>query len=146
MTELLSSSGTLHYSLDGGLTKDQAEHYEGQPRLVVEVDPELARYYRSLIPKWIETNKPRWPAHITVVRPFKEKPPNMEPWGKYQGEVVEFKYQNLLHTGKVYFWINVFCKRLEEIRAELGLPVTSEFTRPPEGFLKCFHCTIANCK
>jgi len=132
---LLSSYGTLRYSRE-----------DGQHRLVVEVDQELADYYRSLIPKWIKTNRPRWPAHVTVVRPYKEAVPNLEPWGKYESQTVDFCYENYLHTGKVYYWINVFCKKLEEIRAELGLPVTSEFTRPPEGFLKCFHCTICNTK
>jgi len=131
----LSSVGRLHYSQE-----------DGQYRLVVEVDQGLSDYYRALIPKWIAVNKPRWPAHITVVRPYKETPVNLEHWGKYEGELVTFEYENYLHTGKVYFWLNVFCKRLEEIRAELGLPVSSEFTRPPTGFLKCFHMTVANCK
>lgn len=135
MSELLESYGPLRYSQE-----------DGQHRLVVEVDPELARYYRSFIPKWIDNNKPRWPAHITVVRPFKESVLNVQAWGKYEGEIVHFHYQNYLHTGKVYYWLNIFCKRLEEIRVELGLPVSSPFTLPPEGFLKCFHCTVANLK
>ena len=132
----MSSYGLLKYS-------EIASHHH---RLVVEVDGELARYYYSIIPKWIDVNKPYWPAHITVVRPFKEKVVNLRVWRKYEGEVIEFKYQNYLHSGQLYFWINVFCIRLEEIRAELGLSITSEFTRPPDGFSKCFHCTIANMK
>jgi hypothetical protein len=28
----------------------------------------------------------------------------------------------------------------------LGLPVSSEYTLPPEGFVKCFHMTIGNFK
>lgn len=131
----LSSVGRLHYSQE-----------DGQYRLVVEVDQGLSDYYRALIPKWMDVNRPRWPAHITVVRPHKEIPVALEFWGKYEGELVEFEYQNYLHSGKVYLWLNVFCKRLEEIRIELGLPVSSEFTRPPAGYLKCFHCTIANLK
>lgn len=135
MTTLYESSGPLRYS-QGNFGY----------RLVVDVDKELAEYYRSLIPKWISTNKQMYPPHITVVRCYKELPVNLKPWGKYEGEIINFQYENIVHSGKVYFWLNVFCKRLEVVRAELGLPVTSEYTRPPEGYLKCFHCTIGNIK
>lgn len=132
---LLSSSGILSYSFENG-----------QYRLVVEVDKDLARYYRSLIPKYIDSNGTRWAPHITVVRPYKETVPNKQFWGKYQDEVVEFQYENCVRFDKIYFWLNVFCKRLETIRIELGMSVTSPFTRPPDGYAKAFHCTIANSK
>ena len=137
--ELLTSSGILSYSRE-----------ENQYRLVLEVDEEIARYYRSLIPKWLDAYKPRWAPHITIVRPEKEMPVNLEHWGKYEGEEVSFEYWNYLFTGKIYFWLNVWSKRLEDVRIELGMPVSSEFTRPPDGAkiggIKCFHCTIANQK
>ena len=120
--------------------------YSGEYRLVVEVDPELARYYRALIPSWLPANRPRWPAHITIVRPEKEVPIHLEYWGKYEGDSVPFLYDPEIKSGKIYYWLNIWCKRLEDIRTELGLPVRSEFTLPPEGFVKCFHCTIANMK
>ncbi|KKM24864.1 hypothetical protein LCGC14_1600840 [marine sediment metagenome] len=44
------------------------------PRLVVRVDEDLAAFYRMLIPPSVPVNKPRWPAHITVVRAVKEMP------------------------------------------------------------------------
>lgn len=135
MEMLYPSLGKLHYEDDGG-----------RYRLAVHVNQELANYYFSLIPKWIEVNRPRWPAHITVVRWEKETPVNLEFWGKYQGEAVEFFYSPVIHHGKVYFWLNCFCTQLEEIRRELGLPVRSEYTLPPEGFVKCFHMTIGNTK
>lgn len=130
---LYPSIGTFHYSSDGCALK-------------VLVDPELAAYYRALIPKWKNVKCPRWPAHITVVRQGKEIPTIMEPWGKYEGNTVEFFYSPVVHFGKVYYWLNVFCVRLEEIRRELGLPVRSEYTIPPEGFVKCFHMTLGNSK
>jgi hypothetical protein len=42
--------------------------------------------------------------------------------------------------------LNVFSVRLEEIRAELGLPVDAPFHQPPVGFKKTFHITIGNLK
>lgn len=132
---LYTSTGILRYSQE-----------EGYYRLVVNIDKELARYYFSLIPKWYDINRPKWLPHVTVVRPIKETPIIFDAWGRYEGEKVEFQYDGTVYSGKVYFWLNVFCKRLEVIRAELGLEVSSPYTRPPEGYKKCFHSTIANMK
>ena len=115
-------------------------------KLVVEVDQELARFYRSLIPKWIGVTRPRWPAHITVVRSEKESPVDLSVWGKYEGYQIKFLYNSDVQFGKIYYWLDVLCKDLEEIRKELGMSVTSQYTRPPDGFSKYFHCTIANLK
>jgi hypothetical protein len=129
---ILTSSGVLRYSLESG-----------QHRLVVEVDRELARYYRSLIPKWIDTNKPKYSAHISVVR--KEVPIELDHWGKYEGQPAMFHYSPIVHCDEVYLWLNCFSTQLEEIRVELGLPIHSEYTRPPNWFW-CFHLTIGNFK
>ena len=83
---------------------------------------------------------------MTVVREEKEEVVNREFWGRYEGEEVPFSYDPTVQMGKIYFWLNVFCVRLEEIRLELGLPCVSQYTLPPEGFLKCWHMTIANQK
>lgn len=128
------AKGVLHYS------RGQSGGY----RLVSDVNQELSDYYRSLIPKYIHVNPQRYSAHISIVR--NEVPVHKEWWGKYEGEVVEFYYSPLIKSGKVYFWLDVFCQRFEEIRQELGLPVSTEYTRPPDGFVKCFHMTIGNLK
>lgn len=114
--------------------------------LIVEVCPDISYYYRSLIPKAISTdlNGQRYLPHISVVR--KETPINLDVWNKYQGKSLEFEYTNEIYSGEIYYWLNAFSTELEEIRAELGLPVTSPYTRPPGEYKKCFHITIANQK
>ncbi len=130
---LYKSSGPLRYSQgDFGY------------KLIVEVDRGISDYYRSLIPKWIKTNPQKYPPHISVVR--REVPVNLHHWGKYESKEIEFHYENIVHNGKVYYWLNVFATILEDIRVELGLPVSSEYTRPPDGWIKCFHTTIGNVK
>lgn len=116
----------------------------GENKLVLEADQELSRYYFSLIPKYVKLNQQRYAPHISIVR--KEVPSKMEYWKKYDGEAVEFLYEPYVYNDETYYWINTFSNRLEEIRLELGLPVSSEYTRPPGGFFKCFHMTIGNCK
>jgi hypothetical protein len=130
------STGVLRYTPDPN-------------NLRVVVDPGIADFYRSLIPKWITVNRQMYPPHISVIR--KEISPiwtyeMIRYWGKYDGQEVSFRYSNIIHSGKMYYWLNAFSTRLEEIRVELGLPVSSEYTRPPCGFSKCFHITLANVK
>lgn len=114
--------------------------------MIVEVDRELGKYYLSLLPKWLDAKRGRYEPHITVVRCYKEVPPDLSAWGRYEEQEVDFLYSPEVQQGKVFFWLNVLCKKLEQVRAELGLPITSQYTRPPEGFSKYFHCTIGNCK
>tara|TARA_Y100000034_G_scaffold8165_2_gene8918 strand:+ start:1793 stop:2203 length:411 start_codon:yes stop_codon:yes gene_type:complete len=124
--------------------------YSRNHQLVVRADQGLADFYRHLIPKYYGVQRGRWPAHVTVVREvdglIKEVPTNMDAWGKYQGEEIDFMYENIIRQGKIYFWLNIFCVRLEEIRSELGLSIRSQYTIPPEGFTKCFHMTLGNMK
>lgn len=132
MTVLFESKGVLHYNKEW--------------RLVVQVDQDLGDYYRSLIPKYCVTQRPRWAAHITVVRQEKETPVNKEYWWKYNGKKLSFLYNPHIYSDSVYYWINVYSTELEDIRAELGLPVYSRYVLPPKGFKKNFHCTVANMK
>ena len=129
---LYKSTGTLQYSKDW--------------RLVLKVDQDLADYYRALIPKYHTNQRPRWAAHVTVVRQEKETPVNKQHWWKYNNHKVEFTYSPIVHFDKIYYWINVWCTKLEDIRTELGMKVYTPFTLPPSGFTKNFHCTIANQK
>lgn len=131
---LYQAKGKLHYSNSHGY------------KLVVECEQDIADMYRALVPKYYYLQRQRYPAHITVVRSYKEVPLNMEPWGKYDGEVIEYYYESFIRIGTAYMWLNVLCNRLEEIRYELGLPIRSEYTQPPEGFSKYFHMTIGNIK
>ncbi len=130
--KILCSSGTLRYHSD-------------PYKLTVEVDPEIVRYYRSLVPKSIKLNQQMYAPHISVVR--NEIPKNMEVWGKYDGQKIMFCYSNWVYFGTVYAWLNAFSEELERIRIELGLPVRTEYIRPPaDKWIKCFHITIGNQK
>jgi len=131
---LHKSKGTLRYSHTG----------DAGFKLVLEVDPGIASFCRSMMPKYITLNPQRYAPHISVVR--HEHSVNMEYWGKYEGQQVEFEYTNYVHNGRVYWWINAFSTRLEEIRAELGLTVHDKYTQPPDGYTKCFHITLGNTK
>ena len=120
--------------------------YTDPDKLILEVDPGISKLYYKLIPLYKKKNRPRWPAHITLVRTGVEIPIYTQYWKMYEGEKVDFFYENIVRENQMYYWVNVFCVRLEQIRAELGLSIYSRFTIPPEGFKKCFHITIGNKK
>jgi hypothetical protein len=111
--------------------------------LVVDVDPEIVEFARSLVPKAIRLNRQRYDPHITVIR--NERPVNMAAWRAHEGEVICFDYSPVVFNDELYYWLGASCQRLQEIRVELGLPEFSEFTRPPD-MADLFHITIGNRK
>lgn len=131
---LYRSSGLLSYSI-----VDPANYY----KLSATADPQIASYYRSLIPKWFKCNGTRYAPHITIVR--KEKPLKLESWGKYEGKVIEFEYEPTIYFDETYYWLNCYSKELETIREELGLPIWAKYNCPPD-LKHCFHMTIGNRK
>jgi 2'-5' RNA ligase len=112
-------------------------------KIIVEIDPQIAAYYRSLIPKWYTVNQTRYVPHVTVVR--NEIPKNKDAWGKHYGKKVQFEYSGWINVGRIYYWLNVHSAELEAVRTELGLAPTSNWSRPPSEE-KCFHTTIGNRK
>lgn len=132
---VFTSTGILRYSSDKlGF------------RLVAEASPGIAAFYRALVPKSLSIQKPRWPAHCTVVRIGKEEPKDFTAWGRYEGEIVTFNYDPYVHVDEMYYWLNVWCDRFVEIRTELGMRPKSRWTLPPSGSHQCFHMTIGNKK
>lgn len=127
------SSGILRYSIVG------PEYY----KLIVEVDPEISKYYSKMVPKYYKCNPQRYLPHITVVR--KEVPPILDKWGAYEGKTIVFLYEPEIQYNGIYWWINCYSNFLENIREELGLPVYSKYNSPPD-FKRCFHMTVGNSK
>lgn len=142
----------LNYLENNLFTSTGVFKYTDHPlKLIVEVDPEIGAYYRSLLPKAYCAKPGKYPTHITVVRTGRDKPSNWEAWKKYQNQTVFFYYEPGVIIGPTYFWLRVLSKQLEEVRLELGLdlwkaPATQLFPSPPLGFRHYFHITIGNNK
>lgn len=103
---------------------------------ILEVDREITRYYRWWLQKekHIILQQPAWDAHISIVRGEKSCQRFPELWRKYQNEQVTFDYEHgLLRSVEdkdqpgQFYWIDVECPRLSQIRDELGLPVGWRF-------------------
>ena len=107
--------------------------------LVLNCDAELGRYYRCLYEfkyrKCCKLQTPGWKEHISVVRNEEPADQHKPLWQKYEGLEVEFKYEPLVRDNEVYFWLEVECDFLLDVRVELGLPRNPEFD---------LHVTIGN--
>lgn len=130
---MFSSTARIEYRID-----------DGQRWVTAWMDPSLLDYYFTFVPKNRRVFKPRWKAHATVVRP--EDNPQMELWGKHEGEKVDLIYDPYLWEDEVrgIWWFNLWSQAMEQIRIELNCTIISRITKPPRpGYNKCFHCTIA---
>ncbi len=102
----------------------------------LHLDPDLIKYYRSLLPKAWYVKPPMADSHISVVRPFEE--PNRLLWRKYEGERICVDYWLPVYTDGLYYWLDADSERIGDIREELGL------VRYRIG--NCYHITIGNLK
>lgn len=104
---------------------------------IVQVDKELTRYYRWWVQNqyWIDLKQPSWDAHVSIIRGEKPHRDLMHLWKKYDGRKVELEYcHNVRRSGDTntnrpsYYWfVEVKCKLLTEIRDELNLPSNWNF-------------------
>lgn len=95
--------------------------------LIIKVEEDVCRYYRNLIYSYsrvLRLNPSKYGAHITVIAGKYEliDEEHRKFWNKYQDELVNFKYNPNIQNDSEYFWMEVKCPRIEEIREELGLP------------------------
>ena len=106
--------------------------------LVVNVEGDICKYYRTLVnfyDRSLQLNSPKHNAHITVIAGKYERPKYEHLWNKYQDETIYFEYTPEITIDREYFWMEVKCKRIEDIREELGL--TPKIIQP-------WHLTVGN--
>ena len=127
---MFKSTGTLQY-------------FTNPYKVWVLVDPGIAAFYRSMIPPIYGVKRPKYPAHISVVR--KAIPRKLDAWGLHEGRQITFEYELWHYNDHRYWWLGVRCNELEDIRLELGLPRLSDITRSPDSGHP-FHITIGNTK
>jgi len=103
--------------------------------IIVECPKDILDYYHYWISRKskLPINKPLFGAHVSVVRG--EEPPleHQNLWRKYHEKEVTFHYSHQVDQNDEYWWVNVECPFLNELREELGLNPHVEFG---------FHLTI----
>lgn len=130
---IYQSTGIIRYNIDNRVGY----------KVVIEIDQGIADYYRSFIPKYRNVQRQAFPAHISIVR--KATPTKLDSWGKYEGVLTDFMYENIIDNCPTYHWIHAFTTLGETIREELGLPVY-DGNDVPSGYRQRFHVTLGNCK
>ena len=98
---------------------------------VAEIDKEITRYCRW----WLKTElhihlqPPAWDAHISIVRGEKPRNEHLLKWKKFHKHptTIEWDHTDIRSdvdktNGGLFYWINVVCPELDNIRSDLGLP------------------------
>lgn len=91
---------------------------------IVQTDREITRYYRWWVKKELHVDlcEPSWNSHISIIRSEKPSANKMYLWKKYEGRKIEFKYKhNVIRSGH-YWFVEVECPLLKQIRDEFDLP------------------------
>ena len=123
-----TSTGRIQYDPPRGKMKNKTQYWA-----VVNVDKEITRYFRWWVEKalHIKLYQPSWDAHISIIRGERPSQDKLHLWKKYDGEEIEFKYSiNVRQTGDTtgydrpshYWFVEVECPFLKEIRNEFGFP------------------------
>lgn len=120
------------------LRKSSGTLYACADKVFVAVDEGIVQLTRALIPPYFPTQPQRYAPHITVVRnePFSIRPKKTE---------ISFRYDPVVQNDDTYWWLNVYCSDLSDIRIGMGLEPSSQWSRPPDG-TECFHITVGNTK
>jgi len=90
---------------------------------ILQCDRELVRYYQhifhTLYFKKLQTAM--WSSHVSLIRGEK---PTLDTWKKYNGKVIEFKYEypGFFYSNGQHYWIKVWSEEFGDIRESLGLP------------------------
>lgn len=114
----------------------------GENSASVDLDINIGMYYRRLMPKWLDFQPPAYPTHVSFIRKDQIDPAKkLLYWRKYEQKKVRIWYNNYIRNeGSQYYWLDCWCRKLCEIRQELGLKRTTSFKGDS------FHITIANSK
>jgi hypothetical protein len=99
---------------------------------VLEIDPEITRYYRWWIKRQYHVKglyKPSWDAHVSIIRGEKPAPKHMKLWKKYHGQKVKIRYEHRPHVGtgsakedRKFWMVMVDAPELLAIRSEMEKP------------------------
>lgn len=148
---MFKSTGILRYDPPRGDMKRNVRNW-----LVLETCHGIVLYYGDYVRRnptfWgesrIDLKMPSWGSHVSVVRGEHIRQDFYDRhWRKYEGEVVEFEYSHLVRRSgdttpgerpENFWFLDVHCDRLMDIRRELGLRTSS----PIDGRPFTSHLTI----
>ena len=115
------TKGKIVYDPERGNLKKKPDWWA-----LVNLDPEISRYYRYWIRRELHINlhQPSWGTHVSIIRGEKPWPDQMHLWKKYNGLEVEIEYSHNVRQAhmKDYWFVDVKCPQLIDIRKELNLP------------------------
>jgi hypothetical protein len=124
---MLEGSGVLVYDPPRETLKRRTEWW-----CVLNVSESIGLYYRWWVKRMlhVELHRPPHPAHISVIRGEQPSEHLKHLWKKHDGRRLRFRYSpNVRQSGDTtadrpnfYWFVEVECPALNEIRQEFGFP------------------------
>lgn len=97
--------------------------------LVLMCDDSISEYYRNMFyrefPYLGKLTRPVWGTHISIIRG--ERIPNYELWKLDANKIIEFEYDPGVRDNGEYYWLNVKCEYLGDLREKYGLKRDPQF-------------------
>jgi len=123
----LTAKGRLFYD---PIRQDFKKQHKMRTLIVQLPRDDLDLYYQWFIEKnfgqSMKLQRPMYGAHVTIVG-GNERVPNMAAWKKHQNEEIVFEYDPVVRNHWQFWSLPVYCKRFDEIRAELGMKLEPDF-------------------
>lgn len=103
--------------------------------VIVECPKDIMDYYHYWLEReeGVKLNKPLFGSHISVVRGEEPAESSKHLWKVCHEEEVEFAYSHEIMNNGEYYWLEIDCMKLNELRETLGLEEKVQFG---------FHLTI----
>jgi len=117
----IKGTGKLIYNPERPGMRKSRQHDEWF--LAVNVDPQIAEYYRWWVYKrfMLQLQHTAWHPHVTVLDGRRSvKPQNRKNWEKHSGEIIHFEYSPNIEQHWKFWCLPVKSERLQEIKRELG--------------------------
>lgn len=96
---------------------------------ILACDDEIGKYYRHLysqeFPYKNKLMRPVWGSHISWIR--SEKIINPKIWKTSNNKIIDFEYDLGVQDNGQYFWLNVKCDYLLDLRDQYGLSREPKF-------------------
>lgn len=108
--------------------------YTDGKKIVANLGWDFGNYYYKLMPKYLNAQRQKFEAHVTIVRSFEKALIKKQYCG-----TIDIQYDPMVYYDSPYYFLKCWSDEIGQLRNEVGLP---KYRKP----FDYYHITIANTK